>query len=139
MSDDAPLWRLLLPTHWRALSALYFGCPLYLVGGALRSDDPRDIDLVLVMPDELFVACYADGGAHSPALAAKHVEAWRELHCGAPYKVTRLWERWAVDCAKHNRVLTLIGHRRVDFKTQPESYAATLAEHPRELLAHVAA
>lgn len=139
MSDDAPLWRMLLPARCRALSAVYFGCPVYLVGGALRSNDPRDVDLVVVLPDDLFVACYADGGAHSPERTAKHIEEWTDLHNGFPRSVTRLWERWAVDCAKHNRALTLVAHRRVDLKTQPATYAATLGDSPRELLAHVGA
>lgn len=104
------------------LSARYFGCPVYLVGGALRDDDPRDIDIVVAMPDDLFVCSYGD---HPWQTGATHreIDAWEtSKDDAAPAPV---WRRWARDCAKQSRALTLAIARAVDFKTQPlRSFAA---------------
>jgi len=98
------------------LSARYFGCPVYLVGGALRDDDPRDIDLVVAMPDELFVCSYGD---HPWQTGATHreIDAWETSKDDA--NPAPIWRRWARDCAKQSRALTLSIARAADFKVQP--------------------
>ncbi|MBL8684436.1 MAG: hypothetical protein JNK05_35005 [Myxococcales bacterium] len=140
MSDaDTPVWRLMLKPMVVHLSALYFGCPVYLVGGAMTQDDPRDIDLALVLPDDLFVACYSDRrDAWDATKTAAAVDDWIAVHMGVKCsEPPRLWYRWAVDCAKHSRQLTLALHRRVDFKVQPETLAKIKETRPRELIAQV--
>lgn len=104
------------------LSARYFGSPVYLVGGALRDDDPRDIDLVVAMPDDLFVCSYGD---HPWRIGAVHdeLDAWESSK--GDVNPAPVWRRWARDCAKQSRALTLAVGRAVDFKTQPlRSFAA---------------
>jgi len=98
------------------LSSRYFGCPVYLVGSALRDDDPRDVDLVVAMPDELFVASYGD---HPWRIGATHdeLDAWETSKGDA--NPAPIWRRWARDCAKQSRLLTLSCGRAVDFKVQP--------------------
>jgi hypothetical protein len=133
------VWRDHLARLASSLSALYFGAPLYLVGGALKSEDPRDVDLVVVVPDKLFLASYGEFEAWSASekIAQSALDAWELSYTGRSAADSPLWRRWCLDCAKHNARLTLALHRRVDFKTQPESYARTLDGQPRELLAQV--
>ena len=99
------------------LSARYFGCPVYLVGSALRDDDPRDIDLVVEMPDDLFVNSYGDHPRQVGA-EARELDAW-EMSKGDPNPAP-VWRRWARDCAKQSAALTLSVGRAVDFKVQPQ-------------------
>jgi len=96
----------------RSLSSLYFNCGVWLVGSALTDPDPRDIDLVVPVPVELFLASYADPG--------ETLEAWNEGW--APEPDTGLRRRWARDCGKTNAEGTLFCGRKVDFKTQPECF-----------------
>lgn len=116
--DDLPRSPFVLRVWAQAsgLSARYFGCPVYLVGGALRDDDPRDVDIVVAMPDDLFVHSYGD---HPWRVGAVHdeLDAWEcSKNNAAPAPI---WRRWARDCAKQSRLLTLSCARAVDFKVQP--------------------
>jgi len=101
--------------HSTLVSARYFGLPVYLVGSALVDPDPRDIDLVVPVPAELFTAMY-DVGPETPGAIPPH------------------WRRWARDCAKQSRELTLLCRRAVDFKTQPPDVFAEFATKPRRRL-----
>ena len=116
--DDLPRSPFVLRVWAQAsgLSARYFGCPVYLVGGALRDDDPRDVDIVVAMPDDLFVHSYGD---HPWRVGAVHdgLDAWEcSKNNAAPAPI---WRRWARDRAKQSRLLTLSCARAVDFKVQP--------------------
>jgi hypothetical protein len=96
-----------------ALSALFFGLPVYLVGGAITDPDPRDVDLVIPMPEDLFLAAYNDG-------RHEDLGAWQSgLRDPNP---PRMWRRWARECAKSSRAATMFCGRRVDFKVQPQRY-----------------
>src|SRR5690606_36027440 len=46
----------------RRLSARYFGLPVCLVGSAVYRPDPLDLDVVIAVPNELFVSMYGDLG-----------------------------------------------------------------------------
>lgn len=99
-------------------SMRYHGSPVYLVGGALRDPDPRDIDIVVVMPDELFWYAYISPDQHIEWMR----ESWK--YQGNTAHPDRWWKRWARDCTKQASWLTqCVGHI-VDFKTQFESEAA---------------
>jgi hypothetical protein len=140
VTDARPPW-----TDWRdtpgvmrllgnapVLSMLYFGAPVYLVGGALTDPDPRDLDVVIVLPDDLFVAAYGDREGWTPAGVDLAVSQWSgDLASATPGP---LWRRWARDCAKWNTQLTRRCHRRVDFKTQPAVIAAGYEGRPRARL-----
>lgn len=104
-----------------ALSARYYGAPVYLVGGALTDPDPRDLDIVVPLDDELFVACYGDEGDVATG--------WANAVRGA--NPPPMWRRWARDCAKTSRQMTLFCRRAVDFKVQPECYFAIHEGLPR--------
>ena len=113
---DPELWRRLVARAWW-LSARYYGAPVYLVGSAVTSDDPRDLDLVVILPDDLFVAAYG------PSLD--------------PADPPAIWRRWARDVARQGATLTAEFHTAVDFKTQPETFARALDAMPRHELARV--
>jgi hypothetical protein len=104
--------------HAASLSARYFLCPVYLVGGAVTDSDPRDVDLVIPIPDDLFKTMYG-------------------MFPGEKYEMedasnpSKHWRRWARDCAKQSRVLTLACIRAVDFKTQSQTTFATYDGKPR--------
>lgn len=106
-----------------ALSARYFGLPVYLVGGALRDLDPRDLDVVIPVPDDLFRAMHGD------PFGKVDLARWSSgLRSANP---PAFWRRWARDCAKQSRVMTLFCGRAVDFKTQPQGHFDTYADQPR--------
>lgn len=98
-----------------ALSARYYGAPVYLVGSALTSADPCDIDIVIPLDDELFLACYGDPG--------EDTALWRTgLRTASP---PTIWRRWARDCVKQSYAMTMYVRRAVDFTTQPKSHFET--------------
>jgi len=86
------------------LSARYFGRPVWLVGGALRDEEPRDYDLVVALEDELFDAAYSVPADEPP---------WPSD--------TLSWRRWARDAAKESEWLTREVNAAVDFKVQSMS------------------
>lgn len=126
--SDPDRW-LKLRTRARWLSARYYGAPVYLVGSAVTSDDPRDIDVVVVLPVDLFVQCYGEPGDtfRQHFVSGAHVD-----------DPPALWRRWARDCAKQGAAMTAELHRAVDFKVQSDRDAATISDAPRALLCHVA-
>lgn len=118
------------------ISVLYFGCPVYLVGSALHSATPRDIDIVVVVDDEAFAACYGDfGSAWRKATVDKFVDEWTKYHtCMVNGEPSMAYQRWASECSKRSRSMTMALHKRVDFKVQPLSYSESLSAE-RKLLA----
>jgi len=111
----------------RGLSARFYGCPVYLVGSAVTRDDPRDIDVVVVLPTDLFVAAYGDPGDD----ITHFLRAW-----GEP-KPARIWQRWARECAKQGAAMTREFHRAVDFKIMHDRDSRTISDLPRVTLCHV--
>ncbi len=109
-----------------ALSARYYGLPVYLVGSALRDPDPRDIDIVIPVPDDLFLSMYGD--------AEDTLVDWADAIRAPRVDLPKQWLRWARDCAKQGRELTYFCHRQVDFKTQPQTYFDTFNHKPRQRL-----
>lgn len=105
-----------------ALSARYFGLPVYIVGGALTDPNPRDVDIVIPMPDDLFLAAYGDSKVFD---MVRWESGMRDANPPA------MWLRWARDCAKQSRAMTMFCARVVDFKTQPETYFKTFEGKPR--------
>src|SRR5687768_17223234 len=103
---------LTMKAHATGVSARYFALPVYLVGSAITDPDPRDIDIVIPIPDHLFVHLYGDG------FEDVRLKWPQQYWIADPPKI---FIRWAVDCAKQSRHFTETCRRMVDFKTQPES------------------
>lgn len=88
--------------------------PVYLAGSAAQGDqDPRDLDVSIVVSDDLFWHLYG-----FPTGREKAMGEWCESWLQPP---TRTWLRWAKDCAKGSERLTF-GYF-VDFKVWPAWYA----------------
>lgn len=106
------------------LSARYYGLPVYLVGSAITDPDPRDIDLVIPIPDDLFAAMYGEENT----TVERNVGDWCT---GTGGHATPIWLRWARDCARQSRQLTMACRRAVDFKTQLPIRFDSYADKPR--------
>jgi hypothetical protein len=103
-----------------ALSCRYYGAPVYLVGSALRDPDPRDIDIVVPLSDDLFVHCYGDEGDDATT--------WKEFNEAHP---PPMWRRWARDVSKTSAQMTMYCHRAVDFRTEPMNYFEEYEKEPK--------
>jgi hypothetical protein len=103
------------------VSRYYHGHPVYLVGGALRDleVEPRDVDLVCVLPDATFRWMF--GGGYADWLVGR---AWPDRGEGT-------WLRWARDTAKRSESLSEEARRLVDFRTMHEEQAKRYADEPR--------
>jgi hypothetical protein len=74
------------------------------VGSCVKDEtDPRDIDLVICLPAQVFEAMYSGR-----------------------------WDLWAKDCAKQSLEWTLQCKRAIDFKTQTQSLFNSFTE-PRKI------
>lgn len=111
----------------RGLSPRYYGAPVYLIGSAVTSDDPRDIDVLVVLPGDLFVACYGDPGDTLDTFRRSLGEM----------VVPPIYRRWARDCATQGARLTLDLKRAVDFKVTHDRDTRILDDLPRVTLCHV--
>lgn len=97
-----------------------YGVPLYLVGSALRDDnpDPRDWDIRMMLPDDDFAVRFGP------------VAEWR--HEGNTGDWTRTRFRWSDQCVKDTKDAVAWTHLNVDFQIYAESHAADLyAGKPR--------
>lgn len=97
-----------------------YGVPVYLVGSALRADnpDPRDWDVRIMLPDDRF------------ALAFGPVDEWRDEGYTGQWTRTRF--RWSDQCVKDTKDFAAWCHLNGDVQLYPESHAATLyADKPR--------
>ena len=134
--QDLPAWRTSIQHRALLISAVYYGCPVYLVGSGRHQYEPRDIDIVVEMPDEMFAVTYALSGALSASKRTQDIKDWTDQYTGQWYKPpTKMFERWLADCAKNNKSMSYALMRRVDFKTQPQSYSEPSQVHGRILLA----
>lgn len=77
---------------------------IYLVGSALERPDWRDVDLVLIMPDEGFRSLF-------PAVVHLENASWEHD------------PRWLLMVSGISRFLSDASGLPVDFKFQPQSYA----------------
>jgi hypothetical protein len=93
---------------WADQIACRFGYPVYVVGSALTKENPRDIDIVVMLPVEDFISRY---GSINEWLRDTWVE-WGETR-----------QRWAVDVAKISRDATKALSLNIDFKIQPMNIA----------------
>ena len=127
LQRDPDLYQRLL-VHARALSARYYGGAVYLVGSAVTSDDPRDIDVVVVIPTDLFLASYGNPGDDITAFMRAEGERCLPM----------IWRRWARDVSTQGARMTRDLRRAVDFKVLHDRDSRTISDKPRVLLCHVA-
>ena len=83
-----------------------FGYPVYLVGSSLHTEYPRDIDIRITLPDEIFIARY---GLINEWIS----DTWKPV-----WGVTR--QNWARDMAKLSLDATTSIRLNIDFQVEPE-------------------
>ncbi len=96
----------------------HYGVPVYLCGSALRKREPRDWDVRLRLKDDDFFYRYG--------ITAKQ---WIEEG------QTGLWTggrwRWAKDCVKNAKRMSMHTHRNIDFQIYPASFWRQFVGKPR--------
>jgi len=94
---------------WANQIAARYGHPVYLVGSALVEEKPRDVDIVVILPDEEFTNRFGP---------------WPETQMLGPI-VTEGAKRWAAECGKLARWVTKYHPAvNVDFKVESDDWAA---------------
>ncbi|WP_221039213.1 hypothetical protein [Gelria sp. Kuro-4] len=97
-----------------------YSCPIYLVGSALNTDTPRDVDILAIMPDDEFAKRYGS------------VKEWVQQGETGDWGEAR-W-RWSRECTRQTKQLWRVTDMKIDFQIQPESYANSY-KAPKLLLA----
>lgn len=100
--------------NWADRMAARFAAPVLLVGSAVYTDNPRDIDVRIVLADDQFAARYGS------------VEEWRYARPG---------ELWVRDVAKLTEDAVRRLRINLDLQVVPQSEAAMHTGLPRILLA----
>jgi hypothetical protein len=119
--------RLQLQLHgWACQVATRFGAPVYLVGSTLTEQNPRDVDISIVLSDDDFAARYGD------------VQEWDSEMYGIAWGEGR--QRCAEDQVKLTRHLVTSYRMNVDLKIEPLFRAEAIYQgKPRVRLDTVAA
>lgn len=88
-----------------SIRALY-GHPVYLVGSQITgSEEPRDVDIIIAIPDDEFTIRFGD------------VNSWYQEGLTGEYTEIR-W-KWAAECNKRWKEACLETELNIDFKIQP--------------------
>lgn len=100
-------WLAVVLEGWANQTAARFCAPVYLVGSALVETHPRDVDLVIILPLEDFVARYGDP------------TEWRWQSLMPEWSDGSL--RWAADVAKLGGFCSRVHKLNIDLKIQPRN------------------
>jgi len=103
---------------WANQIAGRYGFAVYLVGSALTTEDPRDVDIRAVLTDAAFFARFG-----IKPLLALH-EAWKPEQSEG---TRRLYE----EQAKISRGAAEVFHLNIDFQVQSETWATIFHDRPR--------
>lgn len=106
----------------------YYGVPVYLVGSALRANDPmkcRDVDVRIELSHDEFMRFYAPNRHDSE----KVVMQWIEEDANGNWSDLR-W-RWADDCIKRSRAGWRQTHMHIDFQVYPTAWWNYFSHRPR--------
>lgn len=102
---------------WANQLAARFAAPVYLVGSALTTTSPRDIDVRVVLDDDAFEARYGVSAAEWAR------EMWGTWSAGSL--------RWGADMAKLNAQAVKAFAWNLDVQVHPEIAAVRHADCPR--------
>lgn len=95
---------------WARQIAARFGHPVWLVGSATSEENPRDVDVRVVLPDDEFEARYGP-------VDTWHLWLWNSVG-GTP---TDMAANWGRDVAKLSRSACLYVRLNIDFQVIPLS------------------
>lgn len=94
--------------RWANSIRVFYGHPVYLVGSQLTKENPRDVDVCCILPDDEFELRYGP------------VDQWIDEGCSGLY--TNLRWNWGDDVVKkcmHGRKETKL---EIDFKVIPQKF-----------------
>lgn len=103
-------------TRWTNMIAGYYGYPVYIVGSTLTKENPRDLDLVCIIPDydfELRYDCKLREWINGFIMGSYSDEHWR----------------WANECLKRSINGMKWTRKLTDFKVYPKSYDEEYMDH----------
>lgn len=103
--------------RWANAMSGFFGHPVYLVGSQLTKEKPRDIDIVVVIPDNDFklrYIAYDHEYCKNRHTVTDHVEQWRMRYKTGIYEPSN-WLWWDDMCHKSLQGC-LYTNSLVDFK-----------------------
>ena len=92
---------------WANSIAARLNAHVYLVGSALVQENPRDIDIRVVLTAEQYEARYGERG-------------WIERHLFGPVEPSDGLRRWLADCAKLGDWAAKYHRMNIDFQIQHE-------------------
>lgn len=108
-----------LERHANGLAG-FFGHSVFLVGSQLTRDDPRDVDLVIIIPDSEFVLRYINQFEVIGHTDQEKCEQWGYRYLSGLYNESN-WV-WARDMVHKNLKAMEVTSMLVDLKVLPESY-----------------
>ena len=98
----------------------FYGHSVYLVGSQLTSDNPRDVDLVCILPDEEFKLRYfPDWWEGNDKLKEEIEKFFLGIHTGIHSQ--EQWD-WYEDMNKKSLFGMKSLHIPIDFKVYPKTY-----------------
>jgi hypothetical protein len=103
--------------------AARYGAPVYLVGGALEDEKPRDFDIRVILSDEEMARLYGIPGDTDIRVRSAETNAANDSE---PWE----WRR-AYDNLKQSRQLSLRYRRNIDFQVQALHEADPYKNTPR--------
>ena len=122
--DHVKVWLLM---RWANGIRALFGVPVWLCGSALNDDNknPRDWDVRLILPDDVFALRYANS-YRSDAVVQQWVKEGDTGH------FTDLRWDWSDECVRYARHGARHTRLNIDFQVYPESYHQRFfADKPR--------
>lgn len=101
-----------LIVRWANLIRAFYGHPVYLVGSSLTKENPRDCDVVCVIPDEEFILRYG----------VDDVKQWGFRYRSGSFDLHESCWKWADDVVHKSLQGMRFTRKYIDFKVFPESY-----------------
>lgn len=98
----------------------FFGHPCYLVGSQLTKDNPRDVDLLIIIPDEEFVLRYINQHDAIGENDRQKCVQWGLRHINGLYNESN-W-KWAKDISHKSLQGMRFARAYIDLKVYPQSY-----------------
>jgi len=102
---------------------MFYGHPVYLVGSAIDKEFPRDVDLVIELPDKEFVTRYAWNvkGFNDTIKVTEIINNWINSVVHGINCDDVVWN-WGQDCSKKSLQAIEFCQYNIDFKVHPVSY-----------------
>jgi hypothetical protein len=99
---------------WANMMYARYGHPVYLIGSALEKEDPNDIDILIILPDEQYKANFGDFN-------------WTKIPHMSWHNKSK---DWAKECGKQAAYVAKNCGILIDFKIKPKSESDKFFNRP---------